>query len=523
MFSKINERLPAFTISAMFILCRAPYLNYAYYWDESWPYAVAIRDMYHHGISLMPGAMDPELSRGHPLFFHAIAAMWMHIFGDSHVSMHSFALLISVLFLISIYETSLSLFGKRMATLALLLVSIQEMFFVQSAMVLFEMLVAFLSFLSLVFYVKERYILTALCLTMVFYTKESGLIMGFVLGIDALAASRNKELPFRERMAKLLSVGIPCILIGIFFLVQKHLRGWYVFPLYSDLVKFDWDRFWYSFRIGSLHCIFVYQSRQYNFLLLVILAVVAAFRQRHLRLLVVILPVVCVYYFVDDMRAGRLLPSIPFFLVFIFSGLWFIYVYSDRKYYPDANQRLLLRLSVLFIFCFLCFSSMNFFTARYLLAAMIPLLFVTAASLNTLINLIEPRLYYAVVLTILVTGAGAYIANDNWGDADRGSFDALEVQQGVVDYFEKNATGNENISTGSFLTLQHLTDPASGFLHTEKAFKNVAWKFDDSTQYMVFDNIEIDVRYPDLKKLPKFHLARRIEKGKVWAEIYIKN
>src|SRR5271170_3215814 len=94
-----KNRWVLFLVLIVFILCKIPHLHYPYYWDESWPYAVAIRDMYLHGVSLMPTAIDPELSRGHPLFFHAIAAIWMHIFGNSHISMHSFALTISVLFL----------------------------------------------------------------------------------------------------------------------------------------------------------------------------------------------------------------------------------------------------------------------------------------------------------------------------------------------------------------------------------------------------------------------------------------
>src|SRR5580704_9697985 len=100
----LKKRWVLFLVLIVFAVCKLPHLHYAYYWDESWPYAVAIKTMYYHGISLMPNAIDPELSRGHPLFFHAIAALWMNIFGASHVSMHSFALLISLLLLVTLYE-----------------------------------------------------------------------------------------------------------------------------------------------------------------------------------------------------------------------------------------------------------------------------------------------------------------------------------------------------------------------------------------------------------------------------------
>ena len=143
-----------FLVLTVFIICKIPHLYYPYYWDESWPYAVAVKDMYKHGISLMPSAVDPELSRGHPLFFHAVAATWMNVFGSSPLAMHSFALTISILFLISIYEAGLKLFNQRVAMISLVLIAAQVVFFVQSSFVLFEVLIAFLSFLSLYFYVR---------------------------------------------------------------------------------------------------------------------------------------------------------------------------------------------------------------------------------------------------------------------------------------------------------------------------------------------------------------------------------
>ncbi len=516
----VRSRLPLFIVLLIFVACRIPYLHYAYYWDESWPYAVAIKQMYHHGISLMPGAIDPELSRGHPLFFHAIAAMWMGLFGSSHIAMHSFALLITVLFLALIYETGLRLFDQRMAILAVLLVATQEVFFVQSAMVLFEMLVAFLSFLSLVFYVKEKYILTALCLCMLFYTKESGLIMGFILGIDAVLTMFNDRIPPKQRGYKILSVALPCLSIGVFFLIQKHLLGWYVFPLYSNLVPHEWVKFWYPFRICCMYSLFVYQYRFYYFILLLILAIIAALKQRTAKLLIILLPAICIYYFVDDTRAGRLLPGVPFFLVFLVSTAWFLYEYSSVKYYPNPQQRKLIRLSGLFILCFLCFSALNFFTPRYLLAAMVPLFFIIAAWVNTLIGFIDSRIYYVVICAILITGTYTFTHSTNSGDADLGSFNALELQQDVVDYFEKNVSPDDNIYTSSFLESQHLQDPATGFLRSSKVFKNTTWKYDRSSQYLLFDNIENDARYNELKANPAFVLVIRLEKGKNWAEIY---
>jgi hypothetical protein len=279
----LKPRWVLFLVLIVFIACKVPHLFYPYYWDESWPYALAIHKMYLHGISLMPTAVDPELSRGHPLFFHAIAAIWRHIFGASHLAMHSFALFISVWFLIAIYEAGLSLFNQRVALLALLLVSTLMVFFIQSSFVLFDVLIAFLCFLSLVFYVKDKFFLTALCLTAVFYTKESGLIIGFVLGWDALTCLFNKNIDWKTRVFRIVSVAVPCILIGIFFLLQKHIRGWYIFPLYNSLIELNWDHLWYNFRKNNLGNTFDYVSKQYYFLLLLLVSLLAAIKNKNVK------------------------------------------------------------------------------------------------------------------------------------------------------------------------------------------------------------------------------------------------
>ena len=283
MFDFLKKRWVLLLVLALFILLKIPHLFYAYYWDESWPYAAAITDMYQHGISLSPAALDPNISRGHPLLFHAMAASWMHIFGGSHLSMHSFALCISLLFLIAIYEATLGLFNERVAIMSLLFVVTQVVFFVQSSFLLFEILMAFLAFLSLYFYVKDKYLLTVVCLSALFYTKESGLIMGFVLGVDALVGLCNRHVTWRNRVLRIASIGVPCILIGIFFLTQKSIRGWYIFPLHNNLIEHKWSAFWYNFRRNSLRNIFYDELNYYSFILLLAVSAVAAIKNKSLK------------------------------------------------------------------------------------------------------------------------------------------------------------------------------------------------------------------------------------------------
>ena len=520
MINFIKNRLALFLVVIVFVMCKIPHLFYAYYWDESWPYMPAIRAMYRHGVSLMPGSVEPNLTRGHPLFFHAIGAIWMSVFGASHVSMHSFALLISVAMLVVVYEAGLILFNKRVAIMSLLLVATQVIFFVQSSFLLPEVLVALLVFLSLYFYVRDKYLLTVLCLTALFYTKESGLIAGAVLGIAACIGLVNKEISLKPRLLRLLSVAIPCVMIAAFFIIQKHINGWYIFPLHNDLIEYKWRSFWYTFRMSIVCSAFLRDYRYWYFVLLLVLSVVAAVKNKNTWYLVILLPAIAIYYFVDDMRAGRLLPPVPFFIVFILSVILFHYSISKLQIYRDGRQGKFTIISCVFIFCFFCFSSMNFFTPRYLLAAIIPILFFAAVLFDALMSRIYPQLFYPLLGAFIVIAYFSFHTNDGSGDVDPGAFDGMDVQQHVTAYMEKNGYYNRSVSTCSYLETQHLINPDCGFLSGDKAFTNVHWGIDSSTGFVIFDNIENDTRYNDVKKDPSFHLLDRYQKGRTWSEIY---
>lgn len=507
----------------VFTACKIPHLSYAYYWDESWPYAVAIKDMYKHGISLMPGTIDPELSRGHPLFFHAIGAGWMNIFGSSHISMHSFALFISVLFLIAIYEAGIRLFNTNVAIISTILVAIQVMFFVQSSFVLFEMLIAFLAFLSIYYYTVDKFFMTGLCLTALFYTKESGLIAGFILGLAALSGLFNKESSITLRLKRVSSTAVPCLLIGIFFVLQKIRLGWFIFPLYNDLIEHRWEMFWYNFKVLCMAGVFTRDNRHFYFILVLALCIFTAIRTKNYKHLILFFPALTVYYCTDDMRSGRLMPGIPFFMVLIISIIiWLYIVIKKLEYFENKRQRLFIILLCAFIFCFLCFSSLNFFTPRYLLAAMVPLLFIAAVLIDRYIHFIDMNnaIFYPAVIIILAIGFFTFKTDEGWGDANLGAFDGLAVEQKLVEYFEDNNCYDSVIGVGSFLEREHLLDAATGFLRTSKTFSKANWYIDTKTDYAVFTNIEKDNRYEQVKKDLSFTLAYRYQKGEVWGEIY---
>jgi len=509
----------------LFIMAKIPYLVYPYYWDESWPYVPAILEMAKHGPSLLPASIDPNLSRGHPLFFHAAGAIWVDLFGKSHTSLHSFALFISCLFLATVYEAGYRIFNRRVGILALLLVATNVFFFVQSTFVLFEILVAFLSFLSLYTYVSRQYVLATLSLTALFLTKESGLIAGFVIGLDALFSLANWNEPPKTRIFRLLPVTVACIAIGLFFVLQKHFCGWYVLPLYSETILHKWPDILYRFRTASLRTTFYYGYQYWGFFAVLLLGVVVFFKTRkagNLRLLLLVVPTLLTYYLIEDSRSANmdLATGISVIACYVICYVATLLSYADVKYYENKIQSKFIMLTGFFVLCYMVFSSVAYFIPRYLLASIIPSLFLLAVMLDMAIRQTYKWLYYPALAMVAVIALFSFRDDRGWTDANLGFKYGVKAQLAVVEYLERSNFYDKNIATASYLEKEHLTDRNTGFLSSDHTFSRVTNDIDSTTDLVLFDNIEPDDRYNLVLHAPAFELLYHIEMHGVWADIF---
>lgn len=509
-----KSRWPLLLVLLALVAFKLPHLYYPYYWDECWPYASAVHAVYQHGLSLLPGAIADELSRGHPLLFHNLSAAWMKVLGTSHVAVHSFALAVSLLLLTLVYEVGLRLFSQWVAILSVALLVAQELFLAQSSMLLPEVLVALFCLLGLYSYVSGRYLQTIVWLAMLFFTKESGLVLGAVLGIDALAALLRRQQPVKQGLQRVSAVAVPSLLIVLFFVLQKLSKGWFIFPLHSQIVEeHSWKLYWYQFRMSIITSLFYANLQYVYFLALAVLSIAVAVRQKAARYLVYLLPVVIVYYFVDDMRAGRLLPPVPFFIVFAGVWLWCGHVVS--RYFPLPQQQRFVWLAFCFVGAYAAFSAANFFVPRYMMAAMVPVYLVAAAMGSHLVLLLHRGLHYVCLVGI---AAIMWLAVDRNGPELK-AYSGMEVQQAVVDYLEQNNHYNTHIAC-QYLDLVHLTDTATGFLRHRRTFGHVQWAIDDSTHIVLFNNLENDDRYPAFRTRTDFRQVYRYTKDGIWCEVY---
>jgi 4-amino-4-deoxy-L-arabinose transferase-like glycosyltransferase len=500
----------------------------AFYWDESWPYVPAIKEMFRHGISLLPGAVSPDLSRGHPLFFHAIGAAWIHIFGQSNMSLHAFALCISLLFLVTIYESVSRLFNKRAAIISLLLVATHVSFFVQSSFVLLEMLVAFLSFLSIWLYVKEKYLLATLSLTALMLTKQSGAVAVFIIGMYAFVGLFAKDVPIKAKLTRLIPPAIACAAIALFFIIQKHKYGWYVLPLYTDTILTKWDDIWYRFTTGCVSATLCENTEYVLFYTLVVLSVFVIIKEKtkqSIALLCLLVPVIIGYYYCDGLRLQSLnyptytVASVVTIIVFI--GFYFatLMAYSCKAYFDNLEQRRFLLLVGCFILAYMIFSSFVYFIPRYLLAAIVPALILVGIFADMLVRQSYSILFYPVLVIIAAVGYSSFRDSSGWNDNETGFYYGLKTQTAIVEYMERSNYYDKHIAA-SYLNATHLSNHDCGFLSSWYNFNNVGFDITDKTDIVIFDNIETDYRHDMIAKDTSFKLVYRIAIRNVWAEIY---
>ncbi len=501
---------------AAFIALKIPVMHYPFFWDESWSYVPGVKLMAQHGPSLMPNAIDLFYSRGHPLLFYASAAAWLRLFGTSNIAMHSFGLFISVLLLITIYEASLRLFNKKVALLALLLVSGQVIFFVQSTMVLPEVMIAWLSLLTLYFYASQKYWATFLACTALLFTKESGMALGLVLGIHATIYLFNKTASPAQKAKNFLPVFCAGLCIGAFYLLQKKLNGWYLFPEHTGLIDLGWVMFKGKLRFCA-EIIFYHQARAWLFGLLIASSVLAAVKTGNFRYALPVVTGLLLFIYIGE-SFGYLTRRL--FIPFIFISLIHTF-YSLIKLNPGSSTagKRFIYLALFFMGVYLSFSSLNFFTDRYLLCCIVVFLILAAWCFELLVAQLKNVFIFLVADCIIIICCG-FKFNKGINDTSLAAYPAMEVQQDIVAYFETHQLYGKGISAFSQLQRAHLTTPLTGFRHTTDSFTHVTNGISPATDFVIKDNIEIDSSANNTWAPEGFQQVYQVTRGEAWGAVY---
>ena len=511
-----KDRWVLILVLTVFTIAKLPALHFPFYWDESWSYAPGVKLMYLHGPSLMPNAIDLFYSRGHPLLFYASAAAWMKLFGDSHFAQHSFCLFLSLGLLAAIYEICLRLFSKRMAVISLLLVSSQIIIFVQSTMLLPEIMVSLLSLLALYCYATGKHLFTFFSLSALMLTKESGMVMGLVLGAHAVWTLFVKSESSTRKAWNILSVSGAWCVIVCFFLLQKKLNGWFFYPEHIGLMNFSWEMFKGKLRF-CLEIMLYHQNRAHLYLLLILVSPLVALKTRDWRF---ILPLILgtLLFILAGEYFGYLTRRLLYPLLFI------LFIYSffqlDKLYNPQNRQRSkFVFLLILFISGYLSFTCLNFFSNRYVMVSIIAFLLLASFCFDLFLRQVKEFFFYVLIMAVAGIAFFAFKNNSGIGDVDLGSSSAMQVQQETINYCEQHNMYDQVISAHSPLQRAHLTIPYTGFLSSDRKFSRVKVNVEPDTHYIIIDNIDNDSVF-SRSQYPDFHPVFRTDIGGAWAEIY---
>jgi hypothetical protein len=522
--SFLESRWVLLIVLLVFVCFKIPQLHYPFYVDEGWVYAPAVKTMAINGPSLLPGSISADYSRGHPLMFHFLSAVWIRCFGSSNIAIHSFPLLLSVIFLIALYECCRRLFGSKEAMLVLLLVATRVIFFVQSSFVYPEVMVAMLAFLSLYFYARDRLLLTSLMLFILFFTKEGALIFGVVIGADATVSLFRGQDSMQRRLLRIAVVLTPTCLIGLFFVLQKAKFGWYMLPEHTGMITTSWKAYYLTFRQGlywayrgdSAMCVLA--------VFIILLSIVPAVRLKNACYLF-LCPAAALVYILAEMSpvnaSGGLLWML-LYLLFFTIPVWCVLELNKTMGAPARKFIILLAIGVL---AFLFYSSLTVIGYRYLLVNIILLLVFLAICISTFVAAGGKNLFYIAIAGIIGIGIYGFFSNERYEDTQLGAFQVMNVELGELSYLEKENAYDKEIAFGCTWEGLRFTDTLQGFLSSNRIFTHMKrFPVGPQAQYAVFsDCSDNQDDYNLMRSNPNFHLAYEIKDGKIWAAIYKRN
>jgi len=447
----------------IFIGVKIPFLSLPYYWDEAWVYGPAIRTMEATKLGILPDALPPELSRGHPLLFHFLGAGWMKLFGTSLTASHIFPLLVAVLLLVVLY-----LFGKKIflsnkaGFTAAFVLALQPVFLAQSGLLLPEVMLALFSLLSFYFYLDNKRILYVIAGILTVFTKESGLTVIATLLLwtllETLFSDDGKK--WKKYFLRSLVISLPLIPFAAYFIYHNKLYGWFLFPEHIGLISGSTADILNKLeRYGAY--IFIYQGRN----LLTFSAIIAL-------------------------------------LIILFSG---------RTLESTESKAVLILF--LYIFVYLIFSCLNFYSDRYTMSVIPVVALIFAFSINKAFD------YNWIPWATFVVVAGLqwqFINKRNNLDHNLGYADAIKTHQQTIDYCIDKKLQDATIYA-FFLMEGDLKNPYAGYLSEENKFNNVSGKFSDKTEYVIVDNKDT---FDQLRNTHKLKLLERFENRNAWTEVY---
>ena len=450
----------------VFLVFKGTHLQLPNYWDEAWVYYPAVAAMAEAGPSLSPAAIPTDLSRGHPLLFHFLGALWMKLFGISRISGHSFALALATALATVTFLIGKRVQGTTVGWAAATMVLVNEAFLAQSAMLLPEVMLALFALLTLWAFVERSFLwfITAGCCTVL--TKESGIVLMVAvlcwLLICALGKGGRRD---RATWAWMGSCLVPIGVLALFLLVQQRVHGWFLFPDHVGLVTWDVQDIVYKLKLGY-HVLCEAQGLEAATYAFGIVGPILLYRRDWKRAL----PVLLLFITAIKVLFGRwslgqegalIVPLLCFTLLLV------VYIRPFAMTAGRAGE--VVAVSLISVIGMLSFTALNFFSDRYLLFA-VPLFALLVTVFLHRVSSDLGRLPFALMASLLIGIAGVRIGHDRRiADTRLTYINDIEARRSMADDLRARGLQAASIRC-SFMDSVYLNDPSAGYIPGPERF-----------------------------------------------------
>lgn len=489
--------------------------------DELWAYGPAIRKMSVFGPSLLPSSLSLSDHWAHPLLFFFLVSSWAKMFGASLFTTHLFASILSSFLIIALYIIVKELINKRVAFFSVLIFSSQSIFLGQYNLLLPEVLLTLLTFLT--FYCSEKrynklYLLFGIGLVL---TKESGVfpLLAIILWNFLKDVFYDKTFKIDKiNIVKYTVLVLPFFALLTHFALLKNEYGWLIMPLRTDSIQFEWDVY-HERLMSTIHYLYIDQGRKIITILLFFGGILfypnvkLSYRIGLIALSFCLMKVFFGYWSLPSFFEYLIVPI----LFFVVLKIIFIDVYKS-----DEKAGGLISFTIILSLIYILFISSFFDSRRYLLF-LIPLFIIVFLYFIDKIPFYK-KIILPIISIMIISSSIYYQMNDsNQGDDTNHYSNLCIIQKQMVGFIEDKYDFNIPIYT-SFLIKHSLERPLTGHLSTLKSFNNVK-STSNSNEYKneglyIFSNTELPENYDIFKKRNDMILVKKYQKRNSIIEIY---
>lgn len=451
--SATNRLLLIILMFALFTAFKWQDIALPYFWDEMAGYMSGVLYMQDYGISILPTAVPPDLSYGHPLLMHATMACIAEVFGNTPTVMHIATLGFTFLLALGTYLLVVQLSSNHLiGLLSFVILLFQPIVIAQSTQVLLEVFLAMHTVYALLFYFRKQYALSAFFTLCAVMTKETGLVLAIAMML-VLVIDYFKDKDIRAFAYKFILFDIPFLAFAGFLILQKAAYGWYLNPTNVGKSKLELESMVQKFWDYPIQFSFVDQGRL-TFTVVMLIALIAGIRRKDI--------------FGGEYRSSRILLPI------------FIAGFSVFSVIADAHERYFLSL--------------------------IPL--VSAAFAWSVYSITQRHLNVLPLILILCLSSNVMNLNNGYRyrDADLSYRDMVKTNQDIFNYINSGQYAQDTISWafplklapvdkryGYFDTLNFIPDTT---FRADAPYKvyctpgNIDWNAPDTNEYKLIQSYQ---------------------------------